>query len=280
MRLPMGVRLAAVLTALTILLGCAYVPSTRVEYAAEPIAGAERRSLRLAVERLREERPPRHWPSYTGRLFLTYVPLLPWVKIPYERLDESFLKARGRVSDREEHDEHFTRKIAVAIAEDLRRSSLFEAVEYVDEEPVGEGFDLVLGGSLRSTQFDAYASSYMLGMPGVLLWLLPVPVGRNAATVEMELELRRPDGEILWREQVEERSGQLFLFYSPSAQVAGEFGLEVYRFRGGEHGIDEDSLWAYHADALRRAMKDVRPSLREALPRALEDEREATERGP
>lgn len=249
--------------------GCAYVPSTRLQYDAPRVADRAPARLDVAVLPLREERPPRHWPSYTGRLFLTYVPLLPWIKIPYERLDESYLKSRDVEGERKAHGEHFTRKFSEVMAEDLRRSGLFESVRFVGEGDPGAEVDLVLSGALRSTEFDAYASSYMLGMPGVLLWLLPIPVGRNAATVELDLELRRPGGTVVWSDQVQGRSGQLFFLYSPSASVAGEFGLDVYRFRGDEHGIDEDSLWAYHADALRKAMEEARGSLRESLPRGV-----------
>lgn len=222
--------------------------------------------LDLAVGPLRDERPPRHYPSYGGRIFLTYVPLLPWVKIPYERIDESFLKSRRIAEPWTENEEHFTRKVPQAIARDLGKSGLFRRVRFVGDGNSWREADLRLGGALRSTEFDAYVSSYMLGIPGVLLWLLPIPVGRNAATVELELELSDARGNVLWSRRAAGRSGRLFLLYSSQGELSGEFGLDIYRFGGNDHGIDPNSFWAYHADALRTAMEGAKGSLAEALP--------------
>lgn len=213
------------------------------------------------MEPLREDRPARYYPSYAGRAFLTYVPLIPWIKIPFERLDESWLKSTRTPEPWAEHGEHFTHKMSMAIVEDLARSNLFRSVRLAD--PSGEPVeaDLTLRGTLRSTQFDAYVSSYMLGAPGVLLWLLPIPVGRNAATVELELELRDRDDRIVWSARVKGRAGQLFWLYSSQANIGGEFSLEICRYKRNDHGVDRDSLWAYHSEALRRAMVDAKQSL-------------------
>jgi len=71
---------------------------------------------------------------------------------------------------------------------------------------------------------------------------LPIPIGRNAATVELDPELRDRDGSTLWSEWAKARSCKLFWLYSPNAKVAGEFGLEIHRFGGNAHGIDRNSL--------------------------------------
>ena len=245
-------------------LGCSYVPTTRMEY--EPLGiGASPAPFALAVEPLIEDRPPRFYPSYSGRAFLAYVPLIPWIKIPYERLDESYMKAHGTREPWGLDDEHFTRKVSLAIAEDLGRSRVFREVRFVDRGESWEDADFVLGGKLRSTEFDAYASSYLLGIPGVLLWVLPLPIGRNAATVDAELELRDKTGAVVWSQRATGRAGRLFWLYTPNAKVSGEFGLEIYRYGLNSEGVDPNSLWAYHAAALRRAMSAAKESLRTAL---------------
>jgi len=243
---------------------CSYVPTTRLEY--EPAAAAgPRLPVSLAVEPLVEDRPPRFYPSYGGRVFLSYVPLLPWVKIPYERPEESYLKAHGKPEPWADQEEHFTRKIAESINDDLRGSAMFREVRFVDRGESWDDADLVLGGRLRSTELDVYVTSYLLGVPGVLLWILPIPIGRNAASVEIELELRDRAGAVVWSQRTRGRAGKLFWLYSSNGKVSGEFGLEIYRYGGNREGIDPNSLWAYHAGALRQAMDAIKPSLRSAV---------------
>jgi hypothetical protein len=247
-------------------LGCSYVPTTRVEY--DPIeasAASTQSPLSLAVVPFTEDRPPRYYPSYGSRVFLTYIPLIPWVKIPYERLDESHMKAQKKPEPWETTPDHFSRKLPAAIARDLERSNLFREVRFLQDSSEADDFDLVLNGKLRNTEFDVYVSSYMLGMPGVLLWLLPIPVGRNAASVEIELELTDRSGRRLWSEKAIGRAGKFFWLCNSQGEVSGEFGLDIYRYGRNSEGIDPDSLWAYHAAALRRAMGNVKESLRRSI---------------
>lgn len=60
--------------------GCAYVPTTSLRY--EPVATTydARRTHSVAVLPLEEARGPKRHPSLQGRAFMTYIPLLPYVK--------------------------------------------------------------------------------------------------------------------------------------------------------------------------------------------------------
>ncbi len=73
--------------------------------------------------------------------------------------------------------------------------------------------------------------------------------------MEVELDLRTPEGRKLWSARAKGRAGRFFWLYTPNAKVGGNFGLEVYRYKRNRYEIDRNSLWAYHADALRKAME-------------------------
>lgn len=245
--------------------GCSYVPTTRLDYTpAGAAAGPQQVPVTLVVVPLEEDRPPRYYPSQLGRMFLTYVPLIPYVTIPYERLDESLEVATRERGGTLPQSEHFTVKMAEAIANDLRQSGLFEEVRFV---PEGEGDgDYVLAGKLRKTEFDVNATSYMLGMAGVLLWLVPIPIGSNSAEVHIDLVMRDRAGQTVWQYPLRGDAGQWFTLYnSGGAPVSNRLALEIKRYGSNDKGIDPNSLWAYHADALRGGMAEAKASLAQYL---------------
>lgn len=244
--------------------GCSYVATTRLDYAPAGAAGRRPAPASLAVVPLTEGRPPRSYPSQLGRSFLTYVPLLPYVSIPYERLDESLAITRRERGWPHESNELFTSKMAAAMANDLRQSGLFEDVRFVPEGTPDA--DYVLSGELTATRFDVNATSYMLGMPGVLLWLLPIPMGSNTAEVQIDLTLLDRSGRTVWEYPLRGNARKIFTLYnSGGAPVSNVFSLEITRYGSNDKGIDGDSLWAYHADALRGGMEDAKRSLAEYL---------------
>jgi hypothetical protein len=131
--------------------------------------------------------------------------------------------------------------------------------------------DLVLGGRLRSTEFDVYLTSYALGAPGVLLWWLNLPIGSDDATVKIDLSLRTRDGQEVWSFPLKARASHLFTLYSSDAGISGlssRFRVEIKRYGSNDLGIDGDSLWAFHAEALRAGMEPAKASLREWLVRS------------
>jgi hypothetical protein len=194
-------------------------------------------------------------------MFLTYVPLLPYVSTPYERLDDSLnVATQERGAGPLPRDELFPTKMAKRIADDLRQSNLFSDVQFV---PEGTGSaDYVLGGLLRSTEFDVNATSYMLGPAGVLLWFVPIPMGSDTADVVIDLMLRDSQGNLVWQFPLKGNGRRIFTLYNGGgAPISNVLSLEITRYGSNDKGIDGDSLWAYHADALRSGMGEAKASL-------------------
>ncbi len=240
--------------------GCSYVATTRLDYAPAGAVAQRPAPVSLAVVPLEEDRPPRFYPSSLGRGFLTYVPLLPYVTIPYERLDESLEVATRERGGTLAPSEHFTVKMAEAMANDLRQSGMFEEVRFVPEGTADA--DYVLSGKLHKTEFDVNMTSYMLGMAGVLLWLAPIPMASNTAEVHIDLLLRDRSGETVWQYPLRGDARRIYTLYnSGGAPVSNRLTLEIKRYGSNDKGIDGDSLWAYHADALRSGMAEAKVSL-------------------
>lgn len=249
--------------------GCAsYIPTKRLEYDPIPVPFEGVKSGTLLVTPLKEGRPGRQYPNLLGHCFLTYIPLLPYVKVAYERLDESgMIHERERGLGTANAGEHFTRLFAYTIAKDLSKSGFFEKVLYGSEkkEMMGD-VEYVLTGELRSTEFDYYMSSYMLGAAGVLLWPIPIPIGSNEAHIEARLYLRDRKGNLLWKHNLIGKGGRWFTFYTGGGgAVSSKLSLEIARYGKNDKGVDGDSLWAYHALALRSGMEEAKRSLAEFL---------------
>jgi len=281
-----GLTRAAYLLSIGLAVGCAYVPTTQLDY--DP-AGPKSQSpapLTLAVVPFDEARLPLNMSSEMAHLFLTYIPGLPYVEIPYERLDEYRLLVLASQRKAAPQDEAFPIALSRAVARDLRGSGLFREVRDIASAADAGDADLVLGGSLRSTELDVYATSYMLGMPGVALWVLPIPCASTAATIQIDLSLRTPKGQEVWSFPVKARASHMFTLYnewgaevvSPSPRAKRRYpdslptddpsihgDLEIKRYGSNDLGIDGDSLWAYHAEALRAGMEPAKASLRDWL---------------
>ena len=254
--------LVAVILIVSLLAGCTYVPTRNLAYTPTPLARTHPGSAVLVVRNLEEARDERVYSSSIGRIWLTYVPLIPYVRIPYERLDESDQMHRGRRIGPEGGESHFTVAMSEVIASDLASSGLFREVRYIGNDPVPVDADYVLEGNLESTEFDVYTTSYMLGMAGVLLWLLPLPMGKNEATVDAELRLLDRSGQSVWSDKLEGEGSRIFTLYnSGGAPVTNRMMLEIKRYSRNDAGIDGDSLWAYHAAALRSGMSGIKASL-------------------
>jgi hypothetical protein len=263
-----------------LLCGCQLTPTFTTGYWYDraalrpaPVAGA------LAVRRFEEERPPRKY-STAGRIFLTYVPLLPYVTQPFERLEESvrMISEEIRVGGRgmtlganpgvaPEYDGYvYTASMARAIAEDLGASGLFTEVVYVGDEPPGvRRFEL--RGALRESPIERYTTSYGLGMAGVLLWILPVPIGKTTSEVAVDLTLTdRNSGAVLWQHTLDGRVSALFTMYNRALVYgrAGGFSFQLHR-PPGDAQVDRQSLFGWHFEALRRAMAAAKPDLARAL---------------
>jgi hypothetical protein len=248
-------------------IGCAsYTATTSLQYDPTPVSASAPLDKTVAVLPLEEARGPKLYPGLQGHQFKAYIPLLPYVVVPYERLDESHILHQRNLGHTPPQTEHFTFALAQEIARDLQHSGLFRQVEFVSNEEEASEHDLVLRGILHSTQFDISFSSYMLGMPGVLLWLLPIPLGKNAATVAIDLNLEDNSGETVWSHSFSERADKLFTIYnSGGGSTSSRYRIEIKRYGSNDFGIDGNSNWAYHAEALRHGMEEAKTSITETL---------------
>jgi hypothetical protein len=246
--------------------GCTATPTTSLQYDPISVTVASSTEKTLAVLPLEEGRGPMLHPELQLQLFKTYIPFLPYVRIQYERLDEVYLRHRKSLRHAHSAGEPFTTLFAREIARDLRFAGLFSRVDLVSDDKDAEPHDFVLRGVLRSTGFDIYSSSYMLGMAGVALWFLPMPIGKDVATVSIDLTLEDGAGRTVWRDSFSEHGGKFFTLYNSGGRSPStSFRIEIKTYGSNDFGIDGNSLWAYHAEALRRGMAGAKASMASAL---------------
>jgi len=268
-------RLLLTLSTLLLLSGCQLTGTFTTGYQVPGRIEAHSLDRTVAVVPFEEARPPRLY-STSGRLFLTYVPLLPYVTLPFERLDESVRKqsesiekggrgitvgaAQSVAPPFEEYT--YPRSFPRAIADDLNASGLFREVRFVEADGTG-GFDYVLRGTVRESPLRNTATSFGLGMVGVLLWIIPIPMQKTSASVTVDLELTdAASGAVVWRRSLESDVSRLATMYS-SAIVYGRGGAFSFNLLPppSDAQVDRNSLFSWHFEALRRGMVEARTDL-------------------
>lgn len=246
------------------LAGCSGIATQHLRYT--PLGDPAPRPLaeRLVVVPFSDERPPRGNPAAVDPAVLLLLPLVPSVSTDYERLDESRaaeLLIGGVLPQREAL---FEDVLARAVAADLQASQLFGEVSYAAAPPPDA--ELILGGTIVSTRFTVSETSYLLGVPGVVLWATGLPNGRDTAEVAVDLALRDRGGAVLWRYPLRAAVSRVVDLYTPGYPLStGAGALWMPRYGANDRGIDPDSLWAFYSDALRAGMAAARRSLAEFL---------------
>lgn len=272
-------RVVAAISAVVILTACQLTPTFTTGYQIPGPAAGQSLDRSVAVIPFEEQRPPREYSS-AGRLFLTYVPLLPWVSMPFERIDESVKRqseeidkgGRGITSGAAQsvappYDQYtYPRSIPRAIADDLNGAHLFREVRFVDADATG-GFDYVLRGTVRESPLTSTATSYGLGMAGVLLWILPIPMQKTSASVSVDMTLTDSQtGQIVWERSLESNVSRMATMYN-SAMIYGRGGAFSFNLiqLSDDAKVDRFSLFSWHFEALRRGMIDARVDLASSL---------------
>jgi hypothetical protein len=269
----MRVLLAALVV--TSLAACQLTPTFTTGYEAPERIAEQPLDASLAVIPFEEARPPRLYTT-TGRLYLNYIPLLPWVTMPFERLDESIEKqsegiarsgpgiTMGATQNVAPPFEQYTypRSFARAIAGDLSAAGTFREVRFVEQDAT-TGFDYVLSGTVRESPLRNSTTSFGLGIAGVLLWFIPVPMQKTSASVTVDLELRDArTGEVVWSRSLESDVSRYATMYH-SALIYGRGGAYSFNLLPppSDAKVDRSSLFSWHFEALRRAMLEARTEL-------------------
>ncbi len=223
----------------------------------------------LAVRRFRDERPPRIY-STNGRGFMTYVPFIPYVALPFERIDETAFMIGKKLRRQMPPFEEFTypASMARAIAEDLTASGVFKSVRYVGEDPT-DGYRYVLSGVLRASPVETDMTSYGLGIVGVYFWLLPIPVGQTWTSVTLDLTLTDTEkGETVWQNTVSHDYAKWVTLYTsaPNLVYGGKTSFGFVQIPRTAQ-VDRDSLFSWNFEALRQAMATTRAAIAAAVAR-------------
>ena len=251
-------------------IGCVSAGVPDLDYQPKVPASTAAAPVTIGVLPLEEGRPPKHLGFLFGAMLKTFIPLLPYSKAPYERLDEYQAEKAREERRAEDAGELFPIAFAKLIAKDLAESGTAREVRMLSGPEEAASVDYVLGGTLRSTERRVNTTTYMLGPLGVWLWFLPIPMGTVAADVELDLSLRDRAGTEVWKHHVKTRTRKFYSVYSRSVTVGSNpsgssFRLQMKRYGRNREGITPNSYWAYHASALRKAMAEVRPLLAKTL---------------
>jgi hypothetical protein len=107
-------------------------------------------------------------------------------------------------------------------------------------------------------------------MAGVLLWILPVPMSKTTADVQLDLRLTDLEaGKEVWKGTLHADVSRLITLYTSSAMVYGRSGAFSFNLEPppGDSQVNPRSLFSWHFEALRRAMLAARPEIATALTR-------------
>jgi hypothetical protein len=108
-----------------------------------------------------------------------------------------------------------------------------------------------------------------MGAVGVLFWILPIPTGKVSGAVDVSLSLRDTASDaILWQRELHGAVSRLTTFYTSSGVSYGASGSSYQMvLPPADARVDRHSLFAWHFEAVRRAMAEAAPDLVAAVER-------------
>lgn len=158
----------------------------------------------IAVQRFKDERPIEN----TTYWWLCQIPAVPYCTSDYGRPDTAngFLTA-GAYNFRPTAD------LANAAASELRQSGMFHDV-FVTARNYPPGAQLILKGTVLSTQWQAAEYAYLIGPYKAVFWLLGLPIGTVNDTLKLHLQLiQQSSGAVLWTHTISEEYSKTEGYY-------------------------------------------------------------------
>ncbi len=238
-------------------------------------------TARLAVIPFEDKRPEKDW-SRQSRLLLTAIPIIPFITFPYERLDElaagisDEIRAGYTIRSGPQPlapplaDIYYPNTFAKAVASDLK--PYFGASD-ISANPKPAGYDYVLRGVLHAAPYKKWATSYCLGFIGILLWLLPFPMGGCTASVELDFWLEDALGNKVWEGKINRSTSKLICLYTSSEMTYDGSSMFLSVFPCWDDAVDSQSIFAWHFLALKEGMDQHRGEIITAVNSDIEKKR-------
>ena len=233
-------------------------------------------SLRVV---LLDERPEKYH-SGMLRIFMSYIPLLPYYSLAHERLDDVTADLNRGLSDRQldqwrdrggpplpaAGSYSYPAAMARAIADDFR-FYLRSASHSTGSRGWTSGY--VLRGKLVSTRIGQWGTSYCLGPLGVLLWpILPLG-GVNAETI-IDFVLEDSQGETIWTGTLDGRARKLVHISTMVPEPSTPYGFELGLFapsRLATPNVQTSSMFYWNFAALENGLRPLKREILEAIAR-------------
>ena len=160
----------------------------------------------------------------------------------------------------------FVTAAQAAFADDLRSAGLFKDVVYAPTDDATNS-RYVLDGTLLETPLVHSKTCFFLGLPTCYIDFLGVPSIKSTASVKVRLTLRDTAlGTSIWSKTIEGRASKILndaysrgIVYGPS-----RFSF-VTVIPPADWPVDDRSIFAFHFEALRRAMLEAKPELAAAV---------------
>jgi hypothetical protein len=148
---------------------------------------------------------------------LSFIPLVPFGKYRYERPD-----AARMFNTINEFQFDVSEDLAKAAVASLNNSGLFKEA-YFTYGGDKENADLILTGSIKSTEYRGTIITYCLSVYGAFFWLLGLPVGSSYNELVVSMTLHQKDKEEpVWRHEFhKEASIKQGLYYRFGHDVKG-----------------------------------------------------------
>lgn len=121
-----------------------------------------------------------------------------------------------------------TKDLPRAVADELRNAGVFSSVTFAENNSPA-GADLVLTGTLRSTEWRRAITTYGLGPLGPLLWVLGAPIGNGGNTLAMDYRLTPANdpGRVLWSFSMEFEDKHLIGIYLGLEKAGDDYARAV-----------------------------------------------------